>query len=83
MLEGRQQGHTTYHGLTHRLPHGQRHVGEGSQALGELEQHLDVVLGALAGVLLETLPNRVSNRQTLHEENAHNSKPTPGESKPD
>lgn len=57
----------TYHGLTHGSSHGQGHVGEGSQTLCELEQDVDVVLGPLARVLLQALPDSVSHRQALQQ----------------
>lgn len=54
-----------HHDAAQRPAHGQRHVGERLQVLGELEQHLHVVLGPLRRVLLQALPDRVPDGQAL------------------
>lgn len=54
-----------HHDAAQRPAHGQRHVGERLQVLGELEQHLDIVLGPLRRVLFQALPDRVPDGQAL------------------
>lgn len=54
-----------HHHRAQRSPHRQRHVGEGAQIFGELEQRFDIVVGAIGRILFEALANGVANGQAL------------------
>lgn len=55
----------THHDGTQRPPHGEGHVGEGLEMLGELEEDLDVLLASVRRIFLEAVTNRVTNCQAL------------------
>lgn len=60
-----------HHHRAEGAPHRQRHVGEGAQVLGEIEQRLDVVVGAVGRILFEALAHCVADGEALQTETTH------------